>query len=68
MCLFKISVTPLCTCDIDEKIVLTILRLKAPKPTTVQIGLKFSSQLSSRLDYDELQIDKKLGDIEGALF
>ena len=59
---FKIIVTPQCTCNFEGKIVLTLLDMRKGKANDIDIPIEFSTELSTRIDFDDLQLDKKLGE------
>ena len=61
-CEFEIFVKPLCTTNIEEEIVLTVLNVKEAEENQIPIKIKFKTELTTRLDYDELIQDRKLGE------
>jgi len=61
-CEFEIFIKPLCTCNIEDNIVLTTLNQKKGKENQYQIGIKATTEITTRLDPDELTEDIKLGE------
>ncbi|EMD43882.1 serine/threonine kinase, putative [Entamoeba histolytica KU27] len=61
---FNLFVKPYCTCKVDDPILIVSSDVKKSKEKTYQLHVIFETELTSLLDYDELKIDKKLG--EGA--
>ena len=63
-CEVDIWIKPLCTCDIqDDKLVVFYQQLnKASNNGQGEITLKYTTEISTRLDPDELHEDKKLGE------
>ena len=61
-CEFEIYITPLCTCNIDDSIVLTALDLKGANEYQYQIGIKAKTIITTRLDPEELIEERKLGE------
>ena len=59
---FEVFLRPLCTCSIKDKIMLTTLDMKTAKENHYEIGIKAKTELSTRLDPDELIEEKKLGE------
>lgn len=61
-CEFEVFIKPLCTCNIDENIVLIALDLKKGKEIQHQIGIKATTVITTRLDPIELVEENKLGE------
>ncbi|EDR28439.1 protein serine/threonine kinase, putative [Entamoeba dispar SAW760] len=61
-CEFEIFIKPLCTCVIDEYIVISCLDIKRGIKYYSEIKVKCETEITSRLDPDELKEDKKLGE------
>ncbi|KAL7712487.1 Protein serine/threonine kinase [Entamoeba marina] len=61
-CEFEIFIKPLCTCKIDDKIVIVALDIHKGEELTAEIGIKANTIMTTRLDYSELIEDIKLGE------
>ncbi|ELP92044.1 protein serine/threonine kinase, putative [Entamoeba invadens IP1] len=61
-CEFEIFIKPLCSCNIEEKIVCVGLDIKKGVETTENITINAKTQMTTRLDYHELKEEKKLGE------
>ena len=61
-CEVTFTVTPMCTCTIDDVIIISSNDMKTGETITGQIPLSFETQLSTRLNPDELIEEKKLGE------
>ncbi|ELP90212.1 protein kinase, putative, partial [Entamoeba invadens IP1] len=59
---FEVFLKPLCSCQIDDIIVLISSNLKKGEISNMHISIKAKTQLSTQLDPDELEEDKKLGE------
>lgn len=59
-CEFSVYLKPLCSCVINDKIKLLVLL--GNKQFTYDFNLVFVTELSSKLDYDDLIIKEKLGE------
>ncbi|GAB1227985.1 hypothetical protein ENUP19_0367G0018 [Entamoeba nuttalli] len=59
---FSIFIKPLCTTTIDDSLVLLGLDMKKGKQYESRIGISFKTELTTRLDYEELKEEKKLGE------
>ncbi|ELP87161.1 protein serine/threonine kinase, putative [Entamoeba invadens IP1] len=59
---FELFLKPLCSCQIDDIIVLVSSNLKKGEISNMHINIKAKTQLSTRLDPDELEEEKKLGE------
>ncbi|KAL7716711.1 Protein kinase domain containing protein [Entamoeba marina] len=63
-CEFEIFIKPLCTCKINDQVMLISTNLKKGKTINTPIYISTQTLMTSHLDYEELIEDKKLG--EGA--
>ncbi|ELP86826.1 protein serine/threonine kinase, putative [Entamoeba invadens IP1] len=61
-CEFEIFLTPLCTMHLVDEIVLVALDLTTGKQNTTSIKITAQTKNSTRLDYDEIIEEKKLGE------
>ncbi|ELP84399.1 protein kinase, putative, partial [Entamoeba invadens IP1] len=61
-CEFSVFVKPLCSCKINNTIQIISKNLKTNKEKYNEISLVGVTQQSTRIDYDELTEDKKLGE------
>ena len=61
-CEFEIFIKPLCSFDLEEKIALIVYDMKKNENITHTITLTAVTQTTTRLDYHELQEEKKLGE------
>ncbi|ELP90451.1 protein serine/threonine kinase, putative [Entamoeba invadens IP1] len=61
-CEFEVFLTPLCTINLSDEIVLISLNLKTGKKETTSIRISAHTENSTRIDYDELIEEKKLGE------
>ncbi|EDR28267.1 protein serine/threonine kinase, putative [Entamoeba dispar SAW760] len=61
-CEFKISIKPVCTCKISESIQLVSLDFKQGVIVNEDVLLITETQMSTRLDYDELIMEKQIGE------
>ena len=61
-CEFEIFITPICTCTLDEKLTIVSVDIKKGQDEFGTIGIKAQTEMSTRLDPDELHEDKKLGE------
>ncbi|ELP86105.1 protein serine/threonine kinase, putative [Entamoeba invadens IP1] len=59
---FTVSVTPLCTCEADFDVILTVLDMRKGESTEIKIPCSFASEASTALDPDELHKENKLGE------
>ncbi|EDR26344.1 protein serine/threonine kinase, putative [Entamoeba dispar SAW760] len=59
---FKAEITPLCSTQIDDKILFHSYDMKKDIMTEFSIGLEFITEQTNIIDYDELIFDKKLGE------
>ncbi|KAL7717125.1 protein serine/threonine kinase [Entamoeba marina] len=57
-----VHVTPLCTCTINDTLSLIAINLRKGKQITKELPLIFSTPISTRIDYDELVIEKQIGE------
>ncbi|EAL50878.2 tyrosine kinase, putative [Entamoeba histolytica HM-1:IMSS] len=58
----EIYITPLCTCTIKERLQITLFDLKNNKRTNESIQIYAATVVSTRLDYDEIQEEKQIGE------
>ncbi|ELP85514.1 protein serine/threonine kinase, putative, partial [Entamoeba invadens IP1] len=61
-CEFSIYLTPKCTCQINNKICIVSKNFKTNIENTNEIIMKGITSQSSRIDYDELNEESKLGE------
>ncbi|ELP88661.1 protein serine/threonine kinase, putative, partial [Entamoeba invadens IP1] len=61
-CEFSVFVTPLCSCNIDNNIQLISKNLKINKEKYNEIIFVGVTQQSTRIDYNELSVEKKLNE------
>ncbi|KAL7711807.1 Protein serine/threonine kinase [Entamoeba marina] len=61
-CEFEISIKPLCTCSINEQIMLIASNLKNDKTSSASVTIKTITVITTRLDYSELIEEDKLGE------
>ncbi|KAL7716864.1 Protein serine/threonine kinase [Entamoeba marina] len=61
-CEFEIFIKPLCTCKIEDHIVLLIKTLHNNIDALLQLKINTQTKMSTHLDYDELTEDIKLGE------
>ncbi|MBQ9790523.1 MAG: protein kinase, partial [Clostridia bacterium] len=61
-CEFEVFVKPMCTCTMDDQILLVVLNIKEGVEKQVPIPIRFKTAPSTRIDYDELKEEKKLGE------
>ncbi|ELP83628.1 protein serine/threonine kinase, putative [Entamoeba invadens IP1] len=60
-CEFEVYIKPLCTCKIDDLFVMTCLDVKRGVEFTESLKIDVETQITTRLDPDELICDKTLG-------
>ncbi|ELP89890.1 protein serine/threonine kinase, putative [Entamoeba invadens IP1] len=60
----SVSVIPKCTTKVEGKLNLIINLLELNKKAIDEIGFSFETEISNKLDYDDIVIEKKIG--EGA--
>ncbi|KAL7722538.1 Protein kinase domain-containing protein [Entamoeba marina] len=61
-CEFEIFIKPLCTCKINDHIVITALDIHKGEELNGVVKIKAQTEMTTRLDYDEFQEDNKLGE------
>ena len=61
-CEFKVFIKPICTCQLKDEIVLTALDISNGKQVVTRIPIKCLTEFTTRLDYDELIENDKLGE------
>ncbi|ELP84088.1 protein kinase, putative, partial [Entamoeba invadens IP1] len=61
-CEFEIFITPLCSCNIEDKIVCIGLDIHKGIEMVEQISISAKTQMTTRLDYHELHEEKRLGE------
>ncbi|ELP91498.1 protein kinase domain containing protein, partial [Entamoeba invadens IP1] len=61
-CEFSIYIKPLCTCVIKNKIMIFSKGLKTNKEVSGELNLQGVTSFSTRMDYEELIEEKKLGE------
>ena len=59
---FEVFIKPLCTTSIEDSIRLVTVNMKKGVETFNEVKISFTTQLSTRLDPDELIEDRKLGE------
>ncbi|ELP93769.1 protein serine/threonine kinase, putative [Entamoeba invadens IP1] len=58
----EVFLTPLCSCFIKEKVQLRIFNIKTNKKVIENITIETSTQVSTKLDYDEIMEEKQVGE------
>ncbi|ELP89949.1 tyrosine protein kinase, putative [Entamoeba invadens IP1] len=61
-CEFEVFITPYCTMDLSDKIMIVSLDLHSGKQNTTLMNIKALVEQSTRFDYDEIKTEKKLGE------
>ncbi|KAL7717799.1 Protein kinase domain containing protein [Entamoeba marina] len=61
-CEFEIFIKPLCTCSIIDSVMLISTNLRKGKTITTPLSISTQTIMTTRLDYEELKEDKKLGE------
>ncbi|KAL7719471.1 Tyrosine kinase [Entamoeba marina] len=61
-CAFEFRITPQCTCTIDDELKINATIIRFNKNVTINIPLKVTTQRSTRLNYGDIIIEKKLGE------
>ncbi|EDR25578.1 protein serine/threonine kinase, putative [Entamoeba dispar SAW760] len=61
-CEFEIFIIPLCTCTIEDDITIVGLDIGTSKEIIAPMKIKFDTELTTRLDPDELIEEKKIGE------
>ena len=61
-CEFEVFIIPLCSCQIEDQLIIIALDIKEGKEIQIPIPINFKTQASTHLDYDELIQEKKLGE------
>ncbi|ELP91763.1 protein serine/threonine kinase, putative [Entamoeba invadens IP1] len=61
-CEFEIFLTPYCTMNLSDKIMIISLNLKSGKQNSTSIAINGQVENSTHLDYDELIEEKKIGE------
>ncbi|ELP86767.1 tyrosine protein kinase FRK, putative [Entamoeba invadens IP1] len=61
-CEFEVFITPYCTMDLSDEVMIVSLDLKGGKQNTTLVNIKALVEQSTRLDYDEIKTEKKLGE------
>jgi hypothetical protein len=54
-------ITPLCTCCVDDEVMITVLNMSTGEETSTPLQIKFETDLTTILDPDELIEEKKFG-------
>ncbi|ELP85579.1 protein kinase domain containing protein, partial [Entamoeba invadens IP1] len=57
-----LAVKPMCTCDVSSSILVSFLELRKAKIDQVDLNFHFSTEISTRLDPQEIQKLRKLGE------
>ncbi|ELP83899.1 protein kinase domain containing protein, partial [Entamoeba invadens IP1] len=60
-CEFEIFLTPLCSCYIEDDVLLVVKNMELGTENNVHMKIKAETLLTTILDYEELQEEKKLG-------
>ncbi|EDR28406.1 protein serine/threonine kinase, putative [Entamoeba dispar SAW760] len=58
---FNISILPFCSCEINETILFIAVDIKTNKVIEIPVHIIFKTVLSTKLDYNDLQIKKQIG-------
>ncbi|ELP86031.1 tyrosine protein kinase, putative [Entamoeba invadens IP1] len=61
-CEFEMFLTPICSCNIDDKITCVGLDIQKGLQMIQQIQISAKTQMTTHLDYHELQEEKRLGE------
>ncbi|ELP89094.1 hypothetical protein EIN_448650 [Entamoeba invadens IP1] len=61
-CEFEIFLTPLCTMNLNDEVVIIFLDLNNSIEQTTHVKISAQVEKSTKLDYDEIKEDKKLGE------
>ena len=61
-CEFEIFLKPLCTCEIDDEISIVAIEYSTSIETIFSLNIQVYTENSTRLSYDELKQEKKLGE------
>ncbi|EKE38509.1 hypothetical protein ENUP19_0229G0029 [Entamoeba nuttalli] len=61
-CEFDVFVTPLCSCTVEDQMVITSKNIRTKIEQTCTIQISFKTKLSTRLDYTEFKEIKKKGE------
>ncbi|ELP86152.1 protein serine/threonine kinase, putative [Entamoeba invadens IP1] len=61
-CEFEVFLTLFCTTDLEDEILLISLDLKSGQKVMTPIKIYAKTELSTKLDYEEVKVDKKLGE------
>ena len=61
-CEFEIFIKPLCSCQLEDEIRLIVLDIKEGKERQLPMKILIKTKQSSHLDYDEIQLERKLGE------
>ena len=61
-CEFEVFVRPLCSCSVEDNVVISALFVSTGEEKQIPMKIKFVTKMTSRLDPEELKEDKKLGE------
>ena len=61
-CKFDVCVTPLCSTTIDDKALLVLKANGAKETANMPIGIRARTQLTTRLDRDDVVCENRIGD------
>ncbi|ELP94573.1 protein serine/threonine kinase, putative [Entamoeba invadens IP1] len=61
-CEFEIFIQPLCTCKIEESVMITSLDITTGNVVNAKIGIDTTTQQTTKLNYKELDVITKLGE------
>ena len=59
-CEFEISLTPFCSFEIEDELMIVSIDILRGTKTTIPLKISIKTDESTRLDYDDLKLDKKL--------
>ena len=61
-CEYEIYMQALCTLDVSDEIILSVLNIKTGETKQIPFTIKMKTKLTTKLDPDELKEEKKLGE------
>ena len=61
-CEFEVFLSPLCSCTVDDKALLVVREGGASTSTTVPLGIKAETEVTTKLHYDDVVCEKQIGE------
>ena len=61
-CEFEVLLTPLCSCTIDDKVMVVAKEKGVKDAVTASVGVKAETELTTKLHYDDIICDKQIGE------